>query len=83
MLAPVSRACHPAGMGKNRGILLAVLFVALLGGLAWVLSRPAEPVYQGKPLSAWLAEFNGGLETPTRRRLWPFVSWGPTPSRRC
>src|SRR5258706_15094695 len=47
-------------MGKKRGLLLAVLFVALAGGLVWMLSRPAEPVYQGKPLSAWLAEFNGG-----------------------
>jgi HEAT repeat protein len=45
-------------MGKKRGILLAVLFVALLGGLVWVLSRPAEPIYQGKPLSAWLKEID-------------------------
>jgi HEAT repeat protein len=43
-------------MGKKRGILLAVLFVALAGGLVWMLSRPVEPVYQGKPLSAWLKE---------------------------
>src|SRR2546425_3212683 len=43
-------------MGKNRGILLAVLFVALLGGVFWMLSRPPEPVYQGKPLSAWLKD---------------------------
>jgi HEAT repeat protein len=47
-------------MGKKRGILLAVLFVALLGGLVWMLSRPTEPAYQGKPLSAWLDEFIGG-----------------------
>jgi HEAT repeat protein len=59
MLVSVSYACHPAGMGKKRGILLAVLFVALLGGLVWMLSRPAEPVCKGKPLSAWLNEFNG------------------------
>ena len=45
-------------MGKNRGILLAVLFVALLGGLVWMLSRPVEPFYQGKPLSTWLEEIN-------------------------
>jgi hypothetical protein len=43
-------------MGKKRGILVAVLLVALLGGLVWVLSRPAEPVYQGKPVSGWLKE---------------------------
>src|SRR5713101_1991795 len=58
MLAHVSRPCHPARMGKKRGILLAVLFVALLGGLVWTLSRPAEPAYQGKPLSAWLNEID-------------------------
>jgi hypothetical protein len=46
-------------MGKKRGILLALAFVALLGGVVWMLSRPTEPVYQGKPLSAWLNEFNG------------------------
>src|SRR5258708_2430581 len=46
-------------MGKKRGILLAVLFVALAGGLVWMLSRPSEPVYQGKPLSVWLKECNG------------------------
>src|SRR6266849_1639554 len=59
MLAAVSPTCQPAGMGKKRGFLLAVLFVALLGGVFWMLSRPAEPAYQGKPLSAWLDEFNG------------------------
>jgi HEAT repeat protein len=45
-------------MGKKRGILLAVLSVALAGGVFWMLSRPAEPVYQGKPLSAWLNEID-------------------------
>src|SRR5713226_3480304 len=59
MLVSISRICHPAGMGKKRGILLAVLFVALLGGMVWILSPPAEPAYQGKPLSAWLNEYNG------------------------
>src|SRR5438445_2370724 len=58
MLVSISRICHPVGMGKKHGILLAVLFVALLGGLVWMLSRPTEPVYQGKPLRAWLDEFN-------------------------
>src|SRR5229473_999643 len=45
-------------MGKKSGILLAVLFTALLGGLVWMLSPPTEPAYQGKPLSAWLEEIN-------------------------
>ena len=59
MLVSVSSICHPAGMGKKRGLLLAVLFVALLGGMVWMLSAPTEPVYQGKPLTAWLNEYNG------------------------
>src|SRR5712692_65128 len=59
MLAPFSRPCHPVAMGKKRGLLLAVLSVAFLGGVFWMLSRPTEPTYQGKPLSAWLNEFDG------------------------
>jgi HEAT repeat protein len=46
-------------MGKKRGLLLAVLFVALAGGMVWMLSPPAEPVCRGKRLSAWLKEANG------------------------
>ncbi len=63
MLAAVWRICHPAGMGKKRGLLLlAVLFAALAGGLVWMLWHPAEPTYQGKPLSAWLNECNSWPE---------------------
>src|SRR5216683_355540 len=54
MFVSVSRICHPARMGKKRGLLFALLFVALAGGVVWMLSPPAEPVYQGKPLRAWL-----------------------------
>src|SRR5438445_7206575 len=54
MLVSVSRPCYPCGMGKKRGLLLAILFVALAGGLAWLVLRPREPLYQGKPLSACL-----------------------------
>src|SRR6266478_2350723 len=59
MLAQVSRICHPSGMGKKRGILLAILLVALAGGVGWLLLRPREPVYQAKPLSAWLEQYYG------------------------
>jgi HEAT repeat protein len=59
MLASLSRACNPGGMGKRHGIILVVLFIALAGGLVWMLSRPSEPLYQGKPLSAWINEYNG------------------------
>src|SRR6266849_1668863 len=59
MLAAVSPTCQPAGMGKKRGILLAVLVVALIGGLGWLVLRPREPAYQDKPLSAWLEQYYG------------------------
>ncbi len=67
MLVAVSRICHPAGMGKKRGLLLALLFVALLGGVFWMLSRPAEPVYKGKPLSAWLNDLYPQLNEDTNQ----------------
>jgi hypothetical protein len=41
-------------MRKRFRSLLAVLLVAVVGGLAWQVTRPREPVYQGKPLSYWL-----------------------------
>lgn len=44
--------------------MLAVLLVAGLGGLAWLVLRPCEPVYQGKPLSFWL----GGYYSIQRER---------------
>jgi len=63
-------------MGKKRGLLLAVLFVALLGGLVWVLSRPTEPIYQGKPLGAWLNEFNGVPEDTNQAAFVAFSQMG-------
>jgi hypothetical protein len=47
-------------MGKKRRIVLAVLLVAMGGGVAWLALRPTEPpepVYQGKRLSAWLDDY--------------------------
>ncbi|MDB6112697.1 MAG: repeat protein [Pedosphaera sp.] len=41
-------------MGKRYRILVGVLLVAVVGGLAWQMSRPREPMYEGKPLSYWL-----------------------------
>jgi HEAT repeat protein len=41
-------------MKKKRLILLLTLVIALLGVLAWVVFSPAEPQYEGKPLSFWL-----------------------------
>ncbi len=48
-------------MGKKRRIVFAILGLAILGGLAWMVLSPRvepEPVYQGKPLSAWLELFD-------------------------
>ena len=44
-------------MGTKRRILLLALLLCvlgLLGALAWVVFRPREPRYEGKPLSQWL-----------------------------
>ena len=39
-----------------------VLLIALLGALAWQASRPREPAYQGRPLSAWLSHYALGAD---------------------
>jgi hypothetical protein len=44
-------------MRKRSNILLAILFVAVLGGIAWRMLRDREPVYQGKSLTSWLEQF--------------------------
>ncbi len=87
MLVSVLRACHPARMGKKRGILLAVLVVALAGGLVWMLSRTAEPTYQGKSMRAWLKDFYYGWNGDTNEAAFvafremgilPTCSYSPT-----
>ena len=83
MLVSVSSICHPAGMGKKRGILLAVLFVALPGGLVWALSRPSEPAYQGKSVSAWLNEYNGGPGDTNQAAFAAFRQIGTSAIRHC
>jgi hypothetical protein len=52
-------------MGNKGRILVAVLLVVFLGGLAWEVLLPHEPVYQGRPLSAWLHD----LDTSIKERL--------------
>jgi len=44
-----------ANRGRNLWIVVAL---ALLGGFAWVVLRPHEPVFEGKPLSVALNEAN-------------------------
>ncbi|MDB6110081.1 MAG: repeat-containing protein [Pedosphaera sp.] len=43
-------------MWKPSRLAISILLVAILGGLVWELLRAREPAYQGKSLSAWLAE---------------------------
>jgi HEAT repeats/PBS lyase HEAT-like repeat len=49
-------------MRKWHRLLAALLAVAALGGLVWLVSRPREPepLYRGKPLSYWLQGFSPG-----------------------
>jgi hypothetical protein len=39
---------------KRFRIVIAILVVAMVGGVGWLVLRPREPVYEGKPLSYWL-----------------------------
>ena len=41
-------------MGKKWWILAALLAVLGAGGLIWKARRPAEPVYNGRPISFWI-----------------------------
>src|SRR5689334_21057203 len=45
-------------MGSRRRIVIVSLLVFAVGGFAWfILHAPSEPVYQGKPLTEWLARY--------------------------
>jgi HEAT repeats len=41
-------------MRKPVRIALVILLAVVLGGFAWQVLRPREPLYQGKPLSFWM-----------------------------
>src|SRR5579872_3147698 len=69
-------------MRKKWRIILTSLLVLILSGFAWlVLSRPREPVYQGKPLSYWLSGFDdfckadlpSGPPAPTYTEAWEAI----------
>ncbi|MDB6019186.1 MAG: putative lyase [Pedosphaera sp.] len=51
------KTSHIAAMTKRLRWLLAILLVAIAGGLAWRALAPHEPVYRGKSLSAWLESY--------------------------
>ncbi|MDB6063830.1 MAG: repeat-containing protein [Pedosphaera sp.] len=44
-------------MRKRSRIALALLLLAVIGGVAWLTLRPNEPMYKGKRLSAWLEAY--------------------------
>ncbi len=50
---------YAAGMNKRRRIAGFALLTGAAIGLVFYVTRPREPVYQGRVLSEWLAELNG------------------------
>src|SRR5260370_9464727 len=69
------RSCRQSGGEMNRRdrLLLLILVAGLLGGVVWLVLRPSEPVYQGKPLSYWLLVYDPstgiGVESNTADQL--------------
>ncbi|MDB6065657.1 MAG: lyase domain protein repeat-containing protein [Pedosphaera sp.] len=47
-------------MRKRSRIALTLLLLAVIGGIGWVVTRPSEPVYEGKRLSEWLESNTSG-----------------------
>jgi hypothetical protein len=47
-------------MRKRSRLLLAILFVSVLGGAAWYFFPSRESSYNGKPFSFWLEEYTHG-----------------------
>ena len=60
-------------MGTKRGISVVLAALAILALAFWEWSRPREPVYQGKSLSAWVRELPAE-EKGTRGVVWAPLS---------
>ncbi|EEF60946.1 HEAT repeat domain-containing protein [Pedosphaera parvula] len=56
-------------MKHPRRILLILLSFLLLGGLAWQVLRPREPVYQGKTLTQWLRQGIGSTNAEDEKLI--------------
>jgi HEAT repeats len=56
-------------MRKRWRVSIILLTVVVLGGLAWALLRPHEPVYQRRPVSAWLNDCAEHELTPSLMAL--------------
>ena len=53
-------------MGTKRVIWLAIaITIIIAGAIAWQISRSREPIYDGKPLSFWLAAYTPANRTET------------------
>jgi HEAT repeat protein len=48
-------------VARKRGILLAVLLIAVAGIVYWRIAAPPEPAYAGESLSQWLKEYDPRL----------------------
>lgn len=44
-------------MEKKRAIWLGLALLVMAGGLTWYINRSREPMYEGKPLTYWLASY--------------------------
>lgn len=53
---PVSWTGHNEHMRTKWGLLLFIMVAGALTLFLWIVRPPREPVYQGRPLSSWLAE---------------------------
>src|SRR4051812_17202672 len=43
---------------SRRGLIAGgIVLVGALAGLAWLLFSPHQPVYQGKPLTSWMDQY--------------------------
>ena len=49
---------YVAGMNKGRRITGFALLAGVAIGLTFYVTRPREPMYQGRALSEWMAELN-------------------------
>ncbi|MDB6063861.1 MAG: lyase domain protein repeat-containing protein [Pedosphaera sp.] len=56
-------------MRKRVPILFMIVAIAIVGAIAWWMSAPKEPVYQGKRLTTWLQAYNVTNVTSANRDL--------------
>jgi HEAT repeat protein len=55
---------------------LAILLCVTLGGFAWRFFRHSEPTYQGRPASAWLAQYSRTSGPWSSSGIWPVPTNG-------